>query len=467
MDKQEGLEYWKKVLEGFDSQSAIQSTKKPISEKKQMDIVAKRLSKDVTKDLLDLASNLQVTMNTIAESTWGIFLQKMNDSTDVIFGKVVSGRNIPLTGVHSKVGLFINTIPVRVMVDEKISIKELLKQVYEKDVESSNYEYCGLADIQRLSPLGPKLFNTIIVFENYLDRHKFAKEIVNKYKIEMSEGREQTNYPISIRFSVVEDSLEFCLLYNPNEYNKDEIVIICNRLEIIFKTIAYQPELQVCEVDMITKKEYDIIYHKFNNTDVDYDKTKTIVDLFEEQVKKTPNNIALVYNQESLTYEVMNRKVNVVANKLRSIGVKKNEFVGIIAKQSLEAIICIYGILKSGAAYVPIDSNYPINRIKYILEDATPKVLLVDEENENYGVECLNIKKKDFWKGIEENPLKINKTDDLAYCIYTSGTTGAPKGVLICHQGIPNLRNHFINTIMRKIVFYNLRVLYLMLQCGK
>lgn len=447
LDKQEGLEYWKKVLEGFDSQSAIQSTKKPISEKKQMDIVAKRLSKDVTKDLLDLASNLQVTMNTIAESTWGIFLQKMNDSTDVIFGKVVSGRNIPLTGVHSKVGLFINTIPVRVMVDEKISIKELLKQVYEKDVESSNYEYCGLADIQRLSPLGPKLFNTIIVFENYLDRHKFAKEIVNKYKIEMSEGREQTNYPISIRFSVVEDSLEFCLLYNPNEYNKDEIVIICNRLEIIFKTIAYQPELQVCEVDMITKKEYDIIYHKFNNTDVDYDKTKTIVDLFEEQVKKTPNNIALVYNQESLTYEVMNRKVNVVANKLRSIGVKKNEFVGIIAKQSLEAIICIYGILKSGAAYVPIDSNYPINRIKYILEDATPKVLLVDEENENYGVECLNIKKKDFWKGIEENPLKINKTDDLAYCIYTSGTTGAPKGVLICHQGIPNLRNHFINTI--------------------
>ena len=203
--------------------------------------------------------------------------------------------------------------------------------------------------------------------------------------------------------------------------------------------------VDISELNIISEIEKNRIINEFNKTDAKYMK-KTIQQLFEEQVEKIPNNIAVVFNGQRLTYKELNERANSLARVLREKGAEAEKIIGIMVDRSLEMIIGIIGILKAGSAYLPIDPEYPVERIKYMLEDSDTEILLTQkklQKNIDYDGEIIDIEDPALYERTTSNLKMLSEVHNLAYIIYTSGTTGRPKGVLVEHIGIANLRELF------------------------
>ncbi len=461
-DKQKALAYWKALLADYRDNADITPLLKPDSVwHEQMELVEVKLSKEITDKLKVHAKNFRITLNVFAEAAWGILLMKYNYTNDVVYGKVVSGRNVPLQGIHEKVGLFINAVPLRVCCNEEETIEDLCLALKEQEIKGSSYDFCPLSEIQTLTEQGFGLIKTLFVYENYY-AGGLSSEDQSRLPIEFDFSREQTSYPISISFSMGKNQLEFKIMYNPNTYISDEVEKYAGWLEKILVYMALYPKARVCEVDMITEPEKKCITEKFNKKAVLPDTGFSVIQLFEEQVKQTPHNIALVYNNEKITYEDLNKKSNRISGLLKQKNVQKGDYVGVLTNRSINTIAALYGILKAGGAYVPIDPTYPEERIRYILKDCKPKLIVVDtlpglpdNQDMNYpsmdylyeDYPYLDLSCKETLEGSMENPDIGLTPQDLAYCIYTSGTTGRPKGVMVEHKGIVNLKNYFTNVL--------------------
>ncbi|PEM95788.1 non-ribosomal peptide synthetase, partial [Bacillus wiedmannii] len=212
----------------------------------------------------------------------------------------------------------------------------------------------------------------------------------------------------------------------------------------LLKNALKDPQKKLCEIELLTDTEKEKVIYEFNRTHIEYQNDKTIIERFEEQVEKTPDKIAVEYEGESLTYRQLNAKANTIGKNLRDKGVHTESIVGIVTKRSLEMIVGIYGVLKAGGAYLPIDSEYPVERINFMLNDSKAKVLLVGEGNQSIVdhidastilVNLTNCEEDQI------NPVHISQPDSLAYVIYTSGTTGTPKGVMVENRNVMNLSN--------------------------
>ncbi|MDP4147631.1 MAG: non-ribosomal peptide synthetase, partial [Bacillota bacterium] len=232
------------------------------------------------------------------------------------------------------------------------------------------------------------------------------------------------------------DEIMLKLNYNGSIYDEQYIKMISKHIENLLKEVTENPEKKISEMDMLSEEEKKKILVEFNNTKADYPKDKTIYELFEEQVEKSPENIALVYEDKKLSYRELNNKANQLARVLREKGVGPDKIVGIMVERSLEMIVGIVSILKAGGAYLPIDPEYPKERIEYMLEDSKADILLTQTQLVGkimFSGSIIEIDKEDVYVGDSSNLDKINEPSDLAYVIYTSGTTGKPKGVMIEH----------------------------------
>ncbi|MBR3023898.1 MAG: AMP-binding protein, partial [Oscillospiraceae bacterium] len=439
-DIEQAEKYWEDELEDYDGDCEIKAMRKPEPTEEQMREAFANVSREITAKLKVEAERTGITINTVAETAVGIMLQEYSGSRDVVFGKVVSGRNADITGIEDIVGLFINTIPLRVTVEKEETVAELIKKQQKKGTESTNYDYCSLADIQKKTSQGSELIKVLFVFENYTSGLK--DENINNSEIILESGRDQTNYGIAVLGFEEKGKLNFKLMYDPNKYREEEVYLILDRLVKICEEMAEKPDAKVCELETVTAEEKQLILNDFNATETEYPRDKTVVELFEEQVKKTPDNIALVFRDETITYSELNKEANVIANRLRKNGIKANDCVAIISDRNIDMIVGIIGIVKSGAAYVPIDPTYPEERISYILEDSGAKAIVKNTSegiNIPDGVPVIDLALKENNEGSAENPEIVNKPEDLLYCIYTSGTTGKPKGVMQLHRTIVNL----------------------------
>ena len=451
-DKEKASKYWKDELDDYENDAEIKPMKKPEPTEEQVRELWGELDVDITNKIKDFAGSIEATINNVAETAVGILIQKYTRSEDVVFGKVVSGRNVPIDGIEEVVGMFINTIPVRIVLDKDITVSELVKKQYIKSVESMNFDYCALAEIQSNTLLKSDLIKISYVYENYLSGISTEKEDGKEkgdYSITLESAREQTHYGISFAAMEIEGKLSFKILYNPSKFCDDEVKLIMDKLLNICKQMAINSNSKVSEIEVINGEEKRNVLVNFNDMYADYSSDKTIVELFEEQVEKTPENIAVVYENSKLTYCELNEKANSLAYKLRDMGVKPDDFIAIIADRSLEMIQTIFGVMKSGAAYVPIDPTYPEERIKFMLEDSNPKAVLVYTKEKidflDKEIPVINLADSEVWFSVSKNPERVNKPEDLIYCIYTSGTTGKPKGVMIEYRGVVNLAEFYIN----------------------
>ncbi|NFG32584.1 hypothetical protein FC788_19860, partial [Clostridium botulinum] len=236
-----------------------------------------------------------------------------------------------------------------------------------------------------------------------------------------------SKFDLTLSAIEIEEEILLSIEYNTRLYKRETIEKMINHFSRILSNLSKDIYIKIDEIEIIEEEEKNQILYEFNDTKVEYPKDKAIQELFEEQVEKTPNNIAVVFEDKKLTYRELNEKANSLARVLRDKGVKADSIVGIMVERSIEMIVGIMGILKSGGAYLPIDPSYPVERIEYMIEDAKIDILITSEEFINkvkFTKSIVNIKEKSLLK--KDNLDIINKSSDLAYVIYTSGSTGRP-----------------------------------------
>ena len=454
-DKSEAIDYWMEYLKGYEEKAVVPEIKNFRGNEYNSKEKRIKIDKDLTNKLKTIAKKYGLTINTVFEVIWGILLSRYNNTEDVVFGSVVAGRSADIPDIENMVGLFINTIPIRIKYEKGDSFIDLARKVQYSDNKSRKYDYVPLAEIQSSSELKQQLINHILVFENYPIGEELARED-NKnqlgFSIDDIKVFEHTNYDITI-IVLPGDSLNVSFKYNALIYDDESINRIGMHLLNIVERVIENEEIEVYDIEILTEKEKEEILYSFNDTAIEYHNNKTIVELFEEQVNRTPDNISVTYKDKQLTYRELNERANKIANRLREKGVDNKKVVGIMVERSIEMIVGIMGILKSGAGCLPISTKYPKSRIEYMLKDSNAEYILITDDyrlelekidglNEEKLIEIVEEIKRE---GNIINPETINKANDLMYLIYTSGTTGKPKGVMVGQRVINNLCSYCIN----------------------
>jgi amino acid adenylation domain-containing protein len=439
-------EYWKDYLAEYNHITKLPFEKENKSNKLLRKKLSLVLDEEKSKLLNEIAADNKITTNTVIQGVWAILLQKYNNSEDIVYGYVVSGRNPEIEGVEGILGLFINTIPLRVKFTEVSSCKDLLININNSTLKHNHYDYLGLAQIQNVSEVKSKLINNILVFENYpIDREELDREISAKSSLNIvnNSSIDETNYDFNIIVSQ-EENIIIDFKYNEEVFSAEAIEMIKTHFNKIVNEIIKNVNIKLIDLELLEDKEKSKLLLEFNDTAVEYPRHKTIAELFEEQAEESPNNIAIVYGTSKLTYREFNERANSLARILRKKGVSQGVLVGLMVERSIEMLVGIMAILKAGGAYLPIDPENPEDRIKYIIEDSNINLLLsVKDVMQAFSVfiETLDLRSDEIYKLNKENLPREASPSNLAYVIYTSGSTGNPKGVKVKQHSVVNLLN--------------------------
>ncbi len=436
-------EYWLKAFEGeVPVLNMPTDYQRPIVQSFEGNNISLELNEELTSKLNQIAKETGSTMYMVLLSACNVLLSKYSGQEDIVIGSPIAGR--PHADLENIMGMFVNTLAIRNYPESQKTLKEFLAEVKASSLqafENQDYQFEELVeklDITRDLSRNP-LFDVMFVMQNMdaveleIEGLKFKPyEVDNKIaKFDMTITATELNKTIGIDIS-----------YCTKLFNKQTIQNMSKHLINILNSIANDTNLRISEVEMLSEEEKHQLLVEFNNTKVEYPKDKIIQQLFEEQVEKTPNNIAVVYKKDMLTYKALNEKANIIARLLRNKGIKQNEIVGIMIEGSAEMMVGILGILKAGAAYLPIDPKYPTDRIDYMIEDSKTRILLTDfqpTEIVSENTELILLKNEELYKGENTNLKIINTPSDTAYIIYTSGSTGKPKGVMIEHSSLVNM----------------------------
>ncbi|MFF2291042.1 amino acid adenylation domain-containing protein [Peribacillus butanolivorans] len=439
-DEKQGLDYWGQLLADYEGTAQIEPSGTCEPTEIQMKRVGRDCSEDINDRVLKEIQRRGITPSTLMETVWGIVLQQYTNTKDVVFGKVVSGRNVPLDGIEEMVGLFINTVPVRIKTEEKDTLESQLLKVQDQSLASEQYAYNSLADIQENTLMKSDLMKTLVAFENYyVDTKVLEQDEDASFSWEIIKAREETNYDLNLSSYMKGNRLSYDLMYNPNMYSASDIERILDHIEVILHAIVNDISQEISNVERRTTEDVQVI-EDLNRTEKEYPTNKTIVELFEEEAAKNPLKTAVVYEGKELTYKELNERANAVAYWLRERGIKSADCVAIKAERSLEMVIGVLGIIKSGGAYVPIDPKYPEERISYMLTDCSASILLVSGKAE-VREECEEVSLSETFgdQRMKTNLPNVNTPTDLIYVIYTSGTTGKPKGAMVEHRNVTKL----------------------------
>lgn len=452
--------FWKEYLKNFEFPTALPTDYLKKQEIHQVGQAQIHFTYQETENLVEFAKNKNITINSVVQTGLGILFQKYNNSKDVVFGAVVSGRPASLPGVEEMIGLFINTVPVRVKNDAHTQVNTLLHQIYQQSIVRQEFEHASLVDIKTQCGVNGQtsLFDCVIAYENFeegiynstTDSESSKTDL--ELKVYSTSGFEQTNYDLAFRVSMGE-----CMIiegqYNEDLFKYTTIHRLLEHFKNIILNIVNNSEQEIRQINMLSDIEKDQVIYKFNNTKVGYLFDKCYHQLFEEQVERTPDQVAVIFREQKLSYQELNVQANRIAHLLMENGVKPETIIGLMVDRSLEMVSGMLGILKSGGAYLPIDPVYPEERINYMLKDAQTPILLtlshlrglipVEYEGKIFFLDCMDeLDRKDI-----ANPVLSITQNNLAYVIYTSGSTGQPKGTLIEHMGLSNLVQSYIEAL--------------------
>jgi len=447
-DVSKAEEYWRQTLKGFTGPTPLMeapSTNEAAPEV-SYGLERARLSSTATTALHALCRQHRLTFNTLVQGAWALLLHKHSGETDVCFGATVSGRPADLAGVESMVGLFINTLPVRVRVRRNEKLLPWLRQLQEQQVEARQYEYSPLVQVAGWSevPKGLPLFSSLVVFENYPIEESAPNQ---EMSLRVSDVRsiERTNFPLTIVAALVGTELSLQSSYDSKRFEQDQIQRMLGHLQTILEAMAAQPNRRVADYTLLTQAEYQQIVKQWNETDWEFPRNRCVHQLFDERALATPDNIALDYEGQQLTYRELNERANQLGHYLQRLGVGPDVLVGLCVEPSVEMIVGMLGIMKAGGAYVPLDPEYPLARLALMIEDSQMPVLVTKERwaddlpADCRQIICLDAQAKAISAESPETKESNATPDNLAYVIYTSGSTGRPKGTMLAHRGLCNL----------------------------
>ena len=439
--------FWRRQLAGFDSPNQIPDWRMGNSEKNlspsirspSHTTIHSNLSHRTSQSLREFARINRLTLNTVILGAWAKIVSLHSDSTDVVFGTTVSGRPPELEGIESAIGPFINTLPLRVKLSNE-PLGQWLQQIQEQQVAVRQFEFSPLAEVQRWSDVanGTAIFQSIVVFENYPEAeskdHNPMGFVVSDYRY-----FEQSNYPLALLI-VPADDIELHFVFEKARFSQEFVHRLHLELKHVLESFVQDVESSICDPGRQLRTSKRLSWFE-NTKNVDIEPNKLVHDLIADQALALPKHAAVSFDDSELTYAELDAQANQLACALIDDGIEKGNHVGLLASRCPDMIVGILGILKAGAAYIPLDPSFPKAHLHYVIEDADISTVVTQKQFTNElpdGTSVIPIESivaKALNELVEPPPVIINP-EDTAYVIYTSGSTGRPKGVVVSHANL-------------------------------
>ncbi|MFD0363048.1 amino acid adenylation domain-containing protein [Nocardia sp. GCM10030253] len=446
-DPAAALDAWARAFDGADGPTLVAPADpgRPYTESRE---VLGELTEEQTASLTDLARARGITPNTVIQMAWAIVLGALTSRDDVTFGATVSGRPPQITGIESMIGLFINTLPVRVRLDPAQSLGQLLDRIQAEQAALLDHHYVGLTDIERVAGPGA-VFDTITVFESFpIDRGGLTADtdIAGMRLLDVT-GTDGAHYPLGV-IARVDTRLRLAIKYLPELFDQDTMDATLQRVLRVIGVAVADPDLPLARLDLLAPAEHRELTPVSGDPAVP---EQVLPELLAAAVERDPGAVAVVCGDRWWTYGELDAESNRLARLLIGRGVGPEASVAVGLPRSVEAVLAVWAVAKSGAAFVPVDPQYPASRVEHMLTDSGVAVgitlsewrdrlpgpvqwLVLDEpafEAEAAGLPALPV------TDVERiSPVRV---DNAAYMIYTSGSTGVPKGVVVSHRGLANL----------------------------
>jgi tyrocidine synthetase-3 len=404
------------------------------------------LEESLLKQLKATATETGTTMYMLLFSAYAVLLSKYTGQDDIVIGTPVAGR--PHADLQQLIGMFVNTVAIRNYPKADKDFHSFLLEVKEQLLnafENQDFPFEELVEalqVKRDMSRNP-LFDVMFSYQN---SNMLAFEIEGMQLKNVATENRISKFDLSLDVIETDGQLEMSMEYYSGIFKKESIERLISHYKKIISELLENPYAPLSAIDMLTKQEKHQLLTVFNNTHIAYPSNKTVLDLFEEQALIAPANIALSFENNALTYKQLNEKSNQVARALESKGVAKDAIVGIMMEPGFEMIIGLLAILKTGAAYLPIDIHYPAERIDFMLKDCAVNYVLVNGTSPAFGsaIKSIDLQDKKLYTGSSANLRSAIQANQLAYVTYTSGSTGTPKGVMIEHSNLFDYVNTFI-----------------------
>ncbi|KIO77621.1 hypothetical protein TH53_08205 [Pedobacter lusitanus] len=439
--------YWKKQLSGLDPLALPTDFVRPVVQSTKGAMLTFNLDAELSKALNQLSQQQGTTLFMTLMSVLQVLLYRYTGQEDICVGTPVAGRS--RQEVEELVGFFINTIAIRANLNENLTFTDLLQQVKNTLLEAYEHQELPFEKVvdtvvkSRDMSVSP-LFQVMFVLQNVPDHsgwHMPGLTLVED-EVELSTAKFDLIFNMEERENGLLLNIEYCTeLFRPETISR-----MAGHFEQLLQAVTATPAQQISVLPLLTVAEKQTLLQTFTGTEVAYPKEKTIVSLFEEQVVRTPDAVAVTYENSQLTYRQLDERANQLGHYLKSIGVKTETLVPLCMSNGLDMMVAIMGVLKAGGVYVPMDPGYPEDRIQYMVEDTAAAIVITNSVDSDALKSLANIIKvemdtdREMISKYSSAPVEAElNAANLAYVIYTSGSTGRPKGVLIEHRNVVRL----------------------------
>nr|CRL72661.1 non-ribosomal peptide synthase/amino acid adenylation enzyme [Mycolicibacterium malmesburyense] len=428
---------WSRLLDGFETPTLVSPRRMGSGRR---GLASSRLSPENTRALGELARMHHTTVNTVLQCAFAQLLMWLTGLHDVAFGTPVSGRPTEVSGAESMVGLFVNTVPVRAKLTAAMTTADLLGQLQSAHNDTLEFQYLALNDIHRI--VGhEQLFDTLFVYQNYPVN---TAALLGDAELSVTEftSREYNHYPLTVQVTPGAD-LGLRVEFDTHVFGADFIEELIARFERVISVMTADPRRPLSSIELLDSSVHALLDEIGNRAALMQTETSvSIPDAFAEQVTRTPDAVAVSDGPRSLIYRELDEASDRLAHMLTGRGVGPGQYVALLFSRSAEAIIAMLAVLKTGAAYLPIDPTAPAARMQFMIADAGP-IVAVTTSSLVSKLDGCDISVIDVNALNATTPLGAALTaphpDDIAYVIYTSGTTGVPKGVAVAHQNVTRL----------------------------
>ncbi|WP_367127827.1 amino acid adenylation domain-containing protein [Saccharothrix sp. HUAS TT1] len=431
--------HWRRQLSGLSSTTPLPYDRRPTAAHRARSSreVEIGLSADVSHRLSALCRREHLTVNTLLQGAWAILLTRHGAGPDVCFGATVSGRSGDLPGVDAMIGLFINTIPVRVTVDRDRPLLDWLRALQEAGVEARQHEHLPLTRVRSYSdlPAGAALFDSIVVFENYPVQADLGT--VSGVRLVGGSANTGTNYPLNL-VARTTDRLEVTLHVDPDLFTDDTVTRLAAHLRVLLTAIADDPARSVGALPVRTAEEHRAL-DRWTDTGDDRFLDRCAHELVADRAREHPQAVAVRQGGDELTYAALDAAANRLAHHLVEAGVRPGALVGVLLERGADLVVALLAVLKAGGAYLPMDPAYPAERLRVMTDDAAPALVLTSRRLAARAPGAATCLEDLVLAGRPDTPPPVRVSpDDLAYVVFTSGSTGRPKGVLVEHRSLCN-----------------------------
>ncbi|RST04194.1 non-ribosomal peptide synthetase [Streptomyces sp. WAC05950] len=431
-DRPAAEEAWRTALSGLDAPGRIADGAGRVSPGATPEDVVVRLDEERTAALTARARECGLLLTSVVQGAWAVLMARATGQDDVVFGLTVSGRPAELPGSERMIGMLINTVPVRARIDAAAPLRRVCAELQRERAELVDHDHLGLTEIQKLAGSPTALFDTNLVFENFpmsdyaLDLPGFGLEARIRF-------RDTTHFPLTL---VVEPgkALGLRLSHHPGLIAAERVRELGERLVRLLERWTADPDAPVEVLDALTSAERNRVLAEWNDTAAALPES-TLTALLAEQAARTPDTTAVVFEGESLTYRALEERAGRLADVLTARGIGPESLVAVAVPRSLDLMVALCGVLKAGAAYLPLDPGQPEERNLQIMADAAP-ALVLSTGWEAPGTPVLRLDAP--LPAADPAPRPVVLPDHPAYAIFTSGSTGRPKGALVPHRAIVN-----------------------------